>query len=97
MSIIKHLVLRIVFVALPLLGWYLYSEMAYKANRAKEHPTDVGLGMAILLCLILFFLLIGFAVDFFLRLRNKQKQIAIIDFVFIVLFLLPVLYFFSLM
>jgi len=96
MSLIKHLVLRIAVVAIPLLGWYVYSEIAYKANRMKEHPTDVGLGMAILLTLILVFLFVGFVIDLVVRTRNKQKQIARIDLVFIILFAVSILYFFSL-
>jgi hypothetical protein len=96
MSIIKPLALRIAIVAIPLFGWYVYSEIAYQANRMKEHPTDVGLGMAILLTMILFFLFIGFLIDLIVRIRNKQKQIANIDLVFIVLFAVPTLYFFSL-
>ena len=62
----------------------------------KEHPTDVGLGMAILLTLILVFLFVGFVIDLIVRTRNKQKQIARIDLVFIVLFAVSILYFFSL-
>ncbi|WP_316847186.1 hypothetical protein [Pedobacter psychrodurus] len=96
MSLIKHVVMRIAIVGIPLLGWYVYSEIAYQANRMKEHPTDVGLGMAILLTLILFFLFVGFVIDLIVRIRNKQKQIANIDLVFIVLFAVPILYFFSL-
>jgi len=97
MGIIKHLVLRVAIVAFPMFVWYVYSEYAYKANRMKEHPTDVGLGMAILLTLILFFLFIGFLIDFVVRMQNKQRQIANIDLVFIVLFAVPILYFVSLL
>lgn len=96
-NIIRPLLLRIAIAVIPLSGWYLYSEMAFKANRIKEHPTDVGLGMVILLFLICIILFVGFAIDFIIRMRSEDKQIANIDLAFIILFAVPILYFFFLM
>jgi Ca2+/Na+ antiporter len=97
MKIIKHFLIRLLITAVPLLGLYFYAEMAFEANRMKEHPTDVGLGIAFLLIFILFVLCIGFGIDFIRRLRKKDYKIAMIDIPFLLPFIFIVLYFSCLM
>ncbi|WP_315057028.1 hypothetical protein [Chryseobacterium indoltheticum] len=92
MKITKHIIIRILAVAVPLLLLYFYSEMAFEANRQREHRTDVGLGIAFLLVFVLIILLVGFITDFIVRIYKKQYSIAMINVPFLLLFLIPVLY-----
>jgi membrane protease YdiL (CAAX protease family) len=92
MTRIKPFIIRLLFVAVPLLLLYFYAQMAFEANRHKEHPTDAGLGIAILLVFILIVLFIGFLVDFIKNLRRKQYKIAGFDFCLLLLFTIPVIY-----
>lgn len=92
MKLIKSILIRFLIVAVPLLLLYGYAQMAFKANRQKEHPTDVGLGIAFLLVFILIALFIGFVVDFIKSLRYKQYSTAWVDFSFLLLFTIPILY-----
>lgn len=92
MNQIKPFIIRLLFVAIPLLLLYFYAQIEFKANMQKEHPTDVGFGIAILLVFILIILFIGFLVDFIKNLRRKQYKIARFDFFLLLLFTIPVLY-----
>lgn len=92
MKIFKHFMIRLLIVATPLLLLYFYSQQAIEANRHREHRTDVGLGIAILLFNILVLLLIGLLIDIVYRIRKKQYSIIIADIPFILLFVFPVLY-----
>lgn len=92
MKITKHIIIRILAVAIPLLLLYFYSEMAFEANRQREHRTDVGLGFAFLLVFILIILMVGFITDSIVRIYKKQYSIALINVPFLLLFLIPVLY-----
>lgn len=92
MKITKHILIRILAVAIPLLLLYFYSEMAIETNRKREHRTDVGLGIAIIFVFVLIILMIGFITDFVIRISKKQYSIAVIDVPFLILFLVPVLY-----
>jgi len=92
MKIIKPIFIRFLIVAVPLLILYFYAQMAFKANRQRAHPTDAGLGIAFLLVFILVALFIGFVADFVKSLGRKQYRNAWIDFCFLLLFTIPVLY-----
>ena len=92
MKITKHIVIRILAVAIPLLLLYFYSEMAIEANRQREHRTDVGLGIAFMLAFVLIILMVGFITDSIVRIFKKQYSIALINVPFLLLFLIPVLY-----
>ncbi|AZB29118.1 hypothetical protein [Chryseobacterium balustinum] len=92
MKITKHIIIRILAVAVPLLLLYFYSEMAFEANRQREHRTDVGLGIAFLVVFVLIILLVGFITDSIIRIYKKQYSIAMINVPFLLLFLIPVLY-----
>jgi len=92
MKLIKPILIRLLTVAVPLLILYFYAQMAFKANRQREHPTDAGLGIAVLLVFILVVLAIGFITDFIKCLRRKQCKTAWIDFGFLLLFTIPILY-----
>jgi len=91
MSITRHLLLRLVIVTIPLLVLYFFSELAFKVNRQKVHPTDVGLGIALLLAFVLIILFIGFIADLIIRLRKKQYPIAIMNIPFLLAFSAPIL------
>ena len=71
MSLLKNFLIRLFVVIVPILGLYYYSEIAFEANRNREHRTDVGLGMAIFLFFILFFLFVGFTIDIIIRFVKK--------------------------
>lgn len=92
MKLNKPILTRLLIVAVPLLGLYGFAQMAFRANRLKEHPTDAGLGIAFLLVFILLILFFGFVVDVILRIKRKQRSLALIDAVFLLLFMIPVLY-----
>nr|WP_314491110.1 hypothetical protein [uncultured Chryseobacterium sp.] len=92
MKLIKHVLIRILVVVIPLTALYLFSIWAFEENRHKEHPTDVGLEIAVLLASILFFLFIIFLIDFIIRLVRKEYKIAVTDIPFLLLFLIPCLY-----
>ncbi|REC44498.1 hypothetical protein [Chryseobacterium sp. 5_R23647] len=92
MKITKHIIIRILAVAIPLLLLYFYSEMAFEANRQREHRTDVGLGIAFLLVFVLIILMVGFITDSIIRIYKKEYSIALINVPFLLLFLIPVLY-----
>ena len=92
MKITKHIIIRILAIAIPLLLLYFYSEMAFEANRQREHRTDVGLGIAFLLIFVLIILMVGFITDSIVRIYKKQYSIAMINVPFLLLFLIPVLY-----
>ena len=92
MKITKHIIIRILAIAIPLLLLYFYSEMAFEANRQLEHRTDAGLGIAFLLVFVLIILLVGFITDSIIRIYKKQYSIALINVPFLLLFLIPVLY-----
>lgn len=66
--------------------------MASAANGADGRPTDVGLGIAILLFFLFCLLALGFSIDFFKKIYQKEHTIAIIDGVFLLLFSIPILY-----
>lgn len=92
MDILKNFLIRLLLIALPLIGFYFYSEMAFEANRQKEHPTDVGLGIALLLFFILVLISIGLTVDLIVRIKRKQYKTALTDIPFLMLFSIPILY-----
>ncbi len=47
MKSLKALAIKLSFVTIPLLLLYMYAQIAFKANREKEHPTDVGMGIVV--------------------------------------------------
>lgn len=91
-NLIKVFLKRVLFFSIPLLGLYFYSEMAFKANRQKEHPTDVGLGIAIYLFFILLFLFLGFTIDTISKFIKKDYKIVWINMIFLLPFILLILY-----
>ncbi len=58
MKITKHIIIRILAIAIPLLLLYFYSEMVFEANRQREHRTDAGLGIVFLLVFVLIILMV---------------------------------------
>ena len=97
MEIFKKFLKRLLIVAIPLLGLYYFSELEFEANRQKEHPTDVGLGIAIFLFFILFFLFLGFAIDTIVRIVKKEHKTVLINIIFILPFLFLILFIATLM
>jgi hypothetical protein len=92
MEIFKSFLKRFLIVAIPLLGLYYFSELAFEANRQKEHPTDVGLGIAIFLFFILFILFLGFVIDTIIRIVKKEHKTILINVIFLLPFLILILY-----
>ncbi|WP_312393227.1 hypothetical protein [Chryseobacterium sp.] len=92
MKYFKLFFIRLIIVVIPLSALYFYAQMAFESNRKKEHPTDVGLGIAILLFFILLFLSIGFLIDFIKNILKKEYKIALLNIPFLLFFLLPILY-----
>lgn len=90
-KVIKHFLLNTLIVILPLAGLYVYAEIAFKENKKKEHPTDVGLGIAIFLFFILISLFIFFIVDTIKQYRRKEYKLMAISILFISLFTVPIL------
>jgi len=91
-KILIHFFARLLIISVPLLALYLFAEMSFKANREKEHPTDVGLGIAIVLFMLLCFLCFGLLIDSIYRIRRKEYGIALTNLPFLLLFSLPILY-----
>jgi len=92
MKIIKHFLIRLLITAIPLIGLYVWAEMAFKANKEKEHPTDVGMGVALMLIFVLSALFFGFITDFITRLIKKDYKVAFTDIPFLLAFIVPILY-----
>lgn len=92
MNTFKSFLKRLFIVCVPLLALYFYSEIALKANREREHPSDAGLGIAILLFFILFILFIGFIIDTLLRFRKKEYQTLIVNTIFLLPFIFFIIY-----
>ncbi|WP_407481714.1 hypothetical protein [Elizabethkingia meningoseptica] len=92
MKILKHFLIRLLITVIPLAGLYIYAGIAFRENKQKEHPTDVGLGIAFLLIFILSTLFICFIIDFIVRLLKKDYKVALTDIPFLLFFLIPVLY-----
>lgn len=92
MKIVKHLLIRLLIAAAPLIGLYFWAEMAFRANRQKEHPTDVGMGVALMLIFVLSALFFGFITDFITRLIKKDYKVALTDVPFLLVFIVPILY-----
>ncbi|WP_211196184.1 hypothetical protein [Flavobacterium sp. H122] len=92
MNILKSFLKRLFIVIVPFLGLYYYSEIAFEANRQKEHPTDAGLGIAVFLFFILFFLFLGFIIDTILRIVKKEHKTVLINIIFLLPFLFLILY-----
>jgi len=91
-KIALHIASRLLIVALPLTALYFFAQMAFEENRRKEHPTDAGLGIAILLALLLIVLFIGFLSDALYRMYKKDYAIALTNLPFLLLFSIPILY-----
>lgn len=83
---------RLLITAIPLVSLFIFAETAFQNNRSKEHPTDVGLGIALMLTFILFSLFIGFMADFIIRIRRKEYKTALTDLPFLLCFIIPALY-----
>lgn len=92
MKLFKAFLIRLLIVAISLLALYAYAEIAFQANRKKEHPTDAGLGIAILLAFIAVVLFIGFISDLILRLVRKEYKIALINIPFLIPFIVIIAY-----
>lgn len=88
----NHFLIRLLIVVIPLTAIYFFAKLAFEENRRKEHPTDVGLGIAIISFNVFIILFIGFLVEFIKRIKKKQYDIALIDVLFLLLFFVPILY-----
>lgn len=92
MKLLKAFLLRLLIVAIPLLALYFYAEIAFEANREKEHRTDAGLGIVVLLAFILIILFVGFVVDLLVSLNSKEYKIALINVPFLIPFVIFIIY-----
>ena len=92
MKLLKAFTVRLLIVVIPLIAYYFYTEIAFKANRESEHPVDAGLGMVILLAFILIIMCIGFIVDLLVRLSRKEYKIALINLPFLIPFVIFIIY-----
>lgn len=92
MKLVKAFLIRLLIVAVPLFGLFIYSSLALEENLHKEHKTDVGLGIAIILGMVLTMLFIGFTADLIYRVVNKQYKMALIDLPFLIPFGVAVVY-----
>jgi len=92
MIVFKKLLIRLFIVGIPLAVLYFGFLFASELNRQKQHPSDVGLGFAILLLFVFLVLSVGFIVDFIKSIQQKQYKTAIVDIPFLVLFVIPILY-----
>ena len=92
MNLLKSFLTRLFIVAVPILGLYFYSEIVFEANRQKEHPTDAGMGIAILLFLLLLCLFLGFVINTIIKFRKKEYPIVMVNAIFLSPFLFLILY-----
>jgi len=92
MKTLKPFLIRFLTVAVPLLGIYIFAQIAANANRGREHPTDVGLGIAFLSVFTFLVLFVGFTVDLVIRVRRKQHSQVWMDSFFLFLFTIPIAY-----
>lgn len=87
-----HFFARLLIVSVPLVALYFFAEMAFETNRQKEHPTDVGLGIAIVLGMMLCVMFMALLIDSIYRIRRKEFGIAMTNLPFLLVFSLPILY-----
>lgn len=92
MEIFKSFLKRLLITGLPLLGLYFFAQISFESNSRREHPTDAGLGIAILLFIILFLMTVGLLKDLVVRIKRKQYKVAATNIPFLLLFLFPILY-----
>lgn len=97
MKTLKHFLIRLLIILVPLVGSYFYAQIAFEENRQREHRTDAGFGIAFLLIFFLFILFVGFLFDFIIKLRTKQFKIVWIDLSFLLIFTIPIMYLVCLM
>ena len=84
-KIAKPFFIRLLLVAIPMGALYLFAQMAFEENRHKEHPTDVGLGIAMLLGVFSLVFFIAFLVDISVRIYKKQYAVAWTNLPFLLL------------
>jgi hypothetical protein len=94
-NLLKHFLIRLLIVAIPLTALYFFAQMSFEANKRREHPVDAGLGIAILLFFILCLLFIGLVIDSAYRIRKRQNKIALTNLPFLLLFSIPIVYIFN--
>ena len=92
MKLLKSFCIRFLIISIPLAGLYFFAQTAFENNRKSEHPTDVGLGVAILFAFILIILFGGFFIDLIVKITKKQYDVAFLNTLFLLLFSLPILY-----
>ena len=85
MKIRKAFLLRLLLYIIPIIGLYIFSQMAIADSRQQEHRTDVGLGIVLVSAFVLAFMSICIVADGIARIVKKEYKVALID----LLFLLP--------
>lgn len=85
----KAFLLRLLLYVIPIVGLYIFSQMAIADSRQQEHRTDVGLGIVVVSAFVLAFMSICIVADMLARIVKKEYKIALID----LLFLLPAITF----
>ncbi|WP_300673340.1 hypothetical protein [Soonwooa sp.] len=90
--LLKSFLKRLLLIVIPLVALYFYAQMAFKHNMEREHPTDVGLGIAFLATGLLLVLLLIFLFDIFKKLKVKNYNIVKIDAFFLLFLSAPIAY-----
>lgn len=88
---IKHIAIQLLIILLPLGGLYLFAQHTFEENSKRQHRTDAGLGIAILLFFILAILFIYFVANTIVKYRKKEYKLLAINCVFLLIFALSIL------
>jgi len=89
--VVIYFIKRVFIIASPLACLFFYAENAFAENQKKEHPTDVGLGIAILLFFILSILVVIFLADVLKHFKQREFVLLAIDVFFLILLYIPIL------
>ena len=81
----KAFLLRLLLYVIPIIGLYLFAQLAIEDSRQQEHRTDVGFGIVVVSAMVLAFMSACLVADMLARIVKKEYKIALMD----LLFLLP--------
>ncbi|WP_075343365.1 hypothetical protein [Tenacibaculum agarivorans] len=90
-KLILYVIRKLLVIVIPLLCLYVYAQLVFAENHKKEHPTDVGLGIAIVLFFILSILVVIFLADVLKHFKQREFVLLAIDVFFLILLCIPVL------
>ena len=88
-SFLPKSLLRIAIPVVVLAAVYGYAMYSIAATRGQSHHGDVGLGIALMMGFAVLAMLVGYRVDFGVRLIRREWLLAVVDLVVIAALAIP--------